>query len=69
LHISDHYTRAKFSTNNPNPRVIGALLGKQTGRNVEIMLGYELVFKEENGVVEINQTFLNEKNRTYENCF
>jgi COP9 signalosome complex subunit 6 len=61
LHISDHFTRAKFATNNPNPRVIGALLGKQSGRNVEITLGYELVFKEENGIVEINQSFLTEK--------
>ena len=61
LHISDHWTRIRQTTNQPNPRVIGGLLGKQNGRNVEIMMAYELLFKAEKEVVEIDQKFLNEK--------
>jgi COP9 signalosome complex subunit 6 len=61
MHISDHWTRIRATSGNPNPRVIGGLLGKQSGRNVEILFGYELLFKEENASVEIDVKYLNEK--------
>jgi len=47
IEISDHYTRAKVNTQhqvgNAPTRVIGALLGIQSGRKVEIMKSFELV--------------------------
>jgi len=44
LNISDQWIRSRVQNNVDNPRVIGALLGIQTGRNVEIMNSFELVF-------------------------
>jgi len=42
INISDQYTRAKCSS--PNPRVLGVLLGVQSGRKVEIFNSFELVY-------------------------
>ncbi|KAF9270529.1 hypothetical protein L218DRAFT_914658 [Marasmius fiardii PR-910] len=42
LNISEHLTRLKFQTNSPSPFVLGALLGQQTGREVEIVNTFEL---------------------------
>eukprot|EP01097_Dermamoeba_algensis_P009957 TRINITY_DN717_c0_g1_i5.p1 TRINITY_DN717_c0_g1~~TRINITY_DN717_c0_g1_i5.p1 ORF type:complete len:310 (-),score=49.89 TRINITY_DN717_c0_g1_i5:259-1188(-) len=43
ISISDHFTRTKFAINNkdPNPRVVGALIGTQAGRNIEIFRSFE----------------------------
>ncbi len=58
IHISDHYTRLKFQTGQENPRVIGALLGTQTGRTVEVATAWELLWKAQEGNVQIDQQFL-----------
>ena len=43
LNISDHFTRAKYqSGKDTNYRVVGALLGKQAGRNLEVVNTVEL---------------------------
>ena len=45
LNISDHLTRAKYmSEKGADYRVIGALLGKQSGRNLDIVNTVELKF-------------------------
>ncbi|KAI8818521.1 maintenance of mitochondrial structure and function-domain-containing protein [Fimicolochytrium jonesii] len=43
LNASDHWTRVKMqSEGNANPQVIGALMGIQTGREIEIMDSFEI---------------------------
>eukprot|EP01059_Diplonema_ambulator_P036225 TRINITY_DN895_c0_g1_i4.p1 TRINITY_DN895_c0_g1~~TRINITY_DN895_c0_g1_i4.p1 ORF type:complete len:310 (+),score=62.99 TRINITY_DN895_c0_g1_i4:34-930(+) len=44
LNISDHWTRAKVVQNEPQ-KVVGALLGVQTGRVIEVHTSFELVVK------------------------
>jgi len=43
INISDQYVRTRVQNNTENPRVMGALLGVQSGRNVEIFNSFELV--------------------------
>jgi len=43
INISDQWIRTKVQNGAENPRVIGALLGIQSGRNVEIFNSFELV--------------------------
>jgi COP9 signalosome complex subunit 6 len=65
INISDHFTRAKVETNHPNanpaPRVIGALLGVQNGRNVEISNSFELVYHTLEGSIVIDTDYLKSK--------
>ncbi|KZW02108.1 COP9 signalosome subunit 6 [Exidia glandulosa HHB12029] len=42
LNISEHLTRLKLQQNKSNPFVLGALLGTQNGREVEIVNTFEL---------------------------
>lgn len=45
LNISDHLTRAKYLTGKDKDyRVIGALLGTQSGRNIDIVNTVEVKF-------------------------
>ncbi|KAF9459420.1 maintenance of mitochondrial structure and function-domain-containing protein [Collybia nuda] len=45
LNISEHLTRLKLQTNSPSPFVLGALLGTQNGREVEIVNTFELAIE------------------------
>ncbi|KAI9511796.1 COP9 signalosome subunit 6 [Russula earlei] len=42
LNISEHLTRLRLQTNTPLPFVLGALLGTQNGREVEIVNSFEV---------------------------
>ncbi|KAI8925829.1 maintenance of mitochondrial structure and function-domain-containing protein [Entophlyctis helioformis] len=44
LNMSDHYTRTKMQNPASPAQVIGALVGVQTGRDIEILNSYELPF-------------------------
>ena len=44
LNVTDHFTRQKVNNDNKPQRVIGALVGVQTGRKVEIHTSFELVY-------------------------
>jgi len=46
LNISEHLTRLKLQKNSPDPFVLGALLGTQNGREVEIVNTFELMVVE-----------------------
>ncbi|XP_018336627.1 COP9 signalosome complex subunit 6 [Agrilus planipennis] len=43
MNVSEHWTRERAQSGIPK-QVIGALIGKQKGRNIEIMNSFELVF-------------------------
>ncbi len=63
INISDHYTRAKVGGTTPGapPRVIGALLGIQNGRNIEISNSFELVYHNLSGAVVVDMEYLKSK--------
>jgi len=44
INVSDHFTRERVQKDVPNPRVIGALFGVQTGREVSESLWMILFF-------------------------
>jgi len=69
IHISDHWIRAKVQNNKENPRVIGALLGIQNGRNVEIFNSFELVYNIVDSVPVIEQKYLQTKTEQFKKVF
>jgi len=69
IHISDHWIRAKVQNNKENPRVIGALLGVQNGRNVEIFNSFELVFDVVDNVPVIEPKYLHTKLEQFKKVF
>lgn len=60
INISDHYTRQKMRTEEENPRVIGALIGEQHGRTVEVYNSFELITTEEDAN-KIQMDYLEQK--------
>jgi len=69
INLSDHWTRARVQNRVDNPRVIGALLGTQSGRNVEILNSFELVYGVVNGLVVIEQKYWNTKQEQFKKVF
>lgn len=61
INISDHWTRTRVQNHVENPRVIGALLGTQNGRNVEIFNSFEIVYDVVSGKVQIDGKYLAKK--------
>lgn len=54
MSIADHYTREKVQ--NDKSRVIGALFGKQNGREVDILESFELLWtQEKNGQIKVDE--------------
>lgn len=64
VNISDHYTRAKIREK--NPRVYGVMLGKQTGRRVEIFNSSELIITDKVIDPDYMKTRLDQYNRVFE---
>eukprot|EP00741_Cyanophora_paradoxa_P019767 tig00021168_g19078.t1 len=67
INISDHYTRMR-AMRGPL-RVIGCLLGIQSGRNVEIFNSFELLYDEADGFIQINSSFMRTKQEQYKKVF
>ena len=42
INISDHFTRGRCQSNEAAPRVLGVLIGAQTGRHIEIANSFEV---------------------------
>jgi COP9 signalosome complex subunit 6 len=60
MNVSEHWTREKAQEGSVQ-QVIGALIGKQKGRNIEIMNSFELVFTMIGGDVIIDRDYYNMK--------
>ncbi|KAG8772131.1 hypothetical protein FRC15_002955, partial [Serendipita sp. 397] len=60
LNISEHFTRIRLQNNVSLPLIVGALLGTQTGREVEIVNTFELAatVPTNGGSPELDQAFL-----------
>jgi len=69
INMSDHWTRAKVQQHQDNPRVIGAFLGLQNGRQIEICNSFELVFSVVDGSIVIDQTYLHKKLEQFKKVF
>jgi COP9 signalosome complex subunit 6 len=73
LNVSDHLTRARYlNQKEKQVRVIGALLGKQEGRVIEIVNTIEFSFKhvpDEEGGISINEEFAAERLEAYKKLF
>jgi len=69
IHISDHWIRAKVQNNKDNPRVIGAILGIQNGRHVEIFSSFELIYDLVDSVPVIQHKYLQAKTEQFKKVF
>ncbi|KAJ3274321.1 hypothetical protein HDV01_003165 [Terramyces sp. JEL0728] len=63
LNISDHYTR--LSLQNKDARVIGAILGTQNGREIEIMNSFEIPLSDKT----VDKVYMLQKQEQYKQVF
>jgi COP9 signalosome complex subunit 6 len=75
MNISDHFTRSRYMTAKDklsSMRVVGALLGRQQGRVMEIVNTVEVDFKnvpESEGAIKIDERFCMERLEAYKKIF
>lgn len=70
MNISEHWTRIRAESGSQSkPKIIGAIIGKQVGRNVEILNSFELKFDiiEEATVIDID--FYRKKEQQFKQVF
>merc|ERR1719348_1318039 len=68
MNISEHWTRIKAQKGKPE-QVFGALIGKQAGRDIEIMNSFELDFNIIEGNVVIDRDYYNTKEEQFKQVF
>ncbi|CAH1954121.1 unnamed protein product [Acanthoscelides obtectus] len=68
MNISEHWTRER-AQEGAAQQVIGALIGKQKGRDVEIMNSFELVFSVIGGDIIIDRDYYNMKEQQFKQVF
>ncbi|KAG4079277.1 hypothetical protein HA402_007000 [Bradysia odoriphaga] len=68
MNISEHWTRLRAQEGS-RQQVLGALIGKQTGRNVEVMNSFELKFEIVDGAILVNHAYYTTKEEQYKQVF
>lgn len=68
MNISEHWTRIR-AQENYKQQVIGALIGKQKGRNIEVMNSFELKFSIDDNNITIDKNYYNTKESQYKQVF
>ena len=68
MNISEHWTRFKVQYGSPE-KVFGAIIGKQKGRNIEIMNSFELDYTMVEDKVVINRDYYNMKEEQFKQVF
>ncbi|CAA7258755.1 unnamed protein product [Cyclocybe aegerita] len=68
LNVSEHLTRLKLQRNKPEPFVLGALLGTQNGREVEIVNTFELAIVDDSNDL-VDHEFLVSRRDQYKQVF
>ncbi|XP_053404479.1 COP9 signalosome complex subunit 6-like isoform X1 [Mercenaria mercenaria] len=68
MNISEHWTRVRAQEGKPQ-QVIGAVIGKQTGRNIEVMNSFELLFDIVDGQIVIDMDYYNTKEEQFKQVF
>ncbi|KAG4098405.1 Mov34-domain-containing protein [Neocallimastix lanati (nom. inval.)] len=69
INISDHFTREKFQKSSGNVKVIGALLGTQKGRSIEIFSSFEIPFIQNDNDIIVDEQFFLAKQIQYKQVF
>ncbi|KAI0322317.1 maintenance of mitochondrial structure and function-domain-containing protein [Amylostereum chailletii] len=69
LNISEHLTRLRLTTQTNLPFVIGALLGTQNGREVDIVNSFEIILEAGQDVEKIDHGVLNSRKDQYKQVF
>ena len=68
MNVSEHWTRIR-AQESTSDQVIGALIGRQNGRNIEIMNSFELNFDRIEGDVVIDRDYYNTKESQFKQVF
>ncbi|KFM70548.1 COP9 signalosome complex subunit 6, partial [Stegodyphus mimosarum] len=68
MNVSEHWTRVKAQEGTAQ-QVIGALIGKQKGRNIEIMNSFELMCDRIEGHILINKDYYTSKEQQFKQVF
>lgn len=68
MNVSEHWTRLRAQEGTAQ-RIVGALIGKQKGRNIEIMNSFELVFNYIEGAVIIDREYYMTKEEQFKQVF
>lgn len=68
MNISEHWTRTKAQTGAPQ-KIFGALIGKQKGRDIEVMNSFELDHTTVEGKVIIDRDYYNIKEEQFKQVF
>ncbi|XP_074657481.1 COP9 signalosome complex subunit 6-like [Tubulanus polymorphus] len=68
MNVSEHWTRVRAQEGKPT-QVIGALIGKQKGRNIEIMNSFELLFDRIESDIVIDREYYNTKEEQFKQVF
>ncbi|VDB93513.1 unnamed protein product [Peniophora sp. CBMAI 1063] len=69
LNISEHLTRLRLTTGKRAPFVIGALLGTQNGREVEIVNSFDLILASAEGEDKVDLEVLDSRRDQYKKVF
>ncbi|KAI2796366.1 COP9 signalosome complex subunit 6 [Blomia tropicalis] len=71
MNISEHWTRLRAQKNDPaaNFTIIGAFIGKQSGRNIEIMNSFELKFDIVDSKILIDSDYYQLKEQQFKQVF
>lgn len=68
MNISDHWTRIRAQEGKPT-QVLGAIIGKQEGRNIEVLNSFELVFDIVEGDIIVDLQYYNTKEEQFKQVF
>ena len=69
INISDHFMRIRMSGDEATPRVVGCLLGEQTGRTVDISNSFEMVATGTDKIPDFDRPVFDAKQSQYAECF
>lgn len=68
MNVSEHWTRVRAQKGKPT-QVLGALIGQQKGRKIEVMNSFELVFDLVDGNLVINMEYYQTKEGQFKQVF
>lgn len=68
MNVSEHWTRVRAQEGKPL-QVLGAIIGIQKGRNIEVMNSFELVFNIVDGDIIIDREYYNTKEEQFKQVF
>ncbi|KZP00797.1 Mov34-domain-containing protein [Calocera viscosa TUFC12733] len=69
LNISEHFTRTCLQTESVSPLLVGALLGTQNGREVEILNSFELAISGTGEATLVDHAFMVTRREQYKQVF